>query len=548
MTLRRTGQALAAVSLAAVLAGNMGGCAKPRQEAQPLEPGSGAAGGTVRVWLPCGLAEWVGKFDDLMGQGAGGPKIEYQIINAWGLADRLKTASPKPDLIIMPGDRELAALEAAGLLDAKPSAWALNKIAVLTPKSNPARIEQFSDLAKASSIVVAPADTSQGYYARQALEKAGLLDTLQGRLVAPPTPGDIYRFLAEGKAEVGLSYAGCSLPPVYQANECPVVEPAGEKTAPDSDASGPAMPKEKLTKVMVLGPVPEEYCPAFPAMVGVVKGAPNKVAAYKALGKLTGEDAQEKIAEWMPGPAWHTPRTGRRTELHMYCGAALRPPVEKLARIFEERNPNVKLNVAYAGSGCLLAQLTFARRGDLYMPGEHFYLDQADERGFLVERKHIAYFLPVILVAKGNPKKVAGLKDFLRKDLKVAIGEPEACAGGRLAKQVFERMGIWDEFQGLPARRALNIPELAYWVSIGTVDAAIVWMAQAKQFAKYCDHLPIPAKLYEPVEISVGLLKFSKHPEAARGFMQLLASPEGQKIFEEEGYPRRPSQELLSKD
>ncbi len=84
------------------------------------------------------------------------------------------------------------------------------------------------------------------------------------------------------------------------------------------------------------------------------------------------------------------------------------------------------------------------------------------------------------------------------------------------------------------------MPELAYWTSIGTVDASIVWMAQARQFSKYCDCLPIPGDTYDAVDISVGLLRFTVHPDLARQFMGLLASPEGQKVFEEEGYALEP--------
>ena len=520
------------------------GCGRTYHPQSTGPSGHGETLGTLRVWLPCGLAEWVGKFDDLMGPGAGGPKLEYEIVNSWDLAERLKTANPKPDLIIMPGDRELAALETAGLLDSKPVPWAMNKIVVLTPKANPARIEEWADLAKVGALVVAPEHTSQGHYAREALAKAGLLDKLHGRLVSPPTPADVYRLLADGEAEAGLGYAGCSLPPVQEGVCCPLPEtlPTSPRALSPAAKAEMAPLKEKLAKVLVLGPVPEEYGPAFPATAAVVKGAPHRKEAQRAIERLVSQAAQEKVAEWMPAPAVKSPKAKGRIELHMYCGAGIRPPVEKLTRLFEQRNPGVKINVAYAGSGCCLAQLTFARRGDLYMPGEDFYLDQAARRGFLIERKHVAYFVPVILVAKGNPKKITKLQDLLREDVKVAIGEPEACAGGMLAKQMFERLGLWEAFQRRSARRSLNIPELGYWVSIGAVDASIVWMAQARQFSKYCDYVPIPAHLHGPVDISIALLKFTEHPKEARAFMDLLASAEGQKVFEEQGYSLTPPQ------
>ena len=40
--------------------------------------------------------------------------------------------------------------------------------------------------------------------------------------------------------------------------------------------------------------------------------------------------------------------------------------------------------------------------------------------------KIIAYLVPAILTQKGNPKNIQGLYDLLKKEIRVAIGNPES--------------------------------------------------------------------------------------------------------------------------
>lgn len=517
--------AVLAVALALLGCGPRGqtGAAPPAAPSQPPV--------ALRVWLPCGLSAYTSNFDKLLA--GGGVKPEYEIVNLWDLEQRLRNAQTKPDLIIMPGDQELQGLFRKRLLAKEPVAWAFNQLAVLTPQANPCSLKKLADLTKTTELLLSPPSTSTGYYAQEALKKAGLFDKLKKQIVISRTPAEIYQLLADGKAQAAVAYAGCAFP----ASPDEGGKKAGAQQAKLPDQA-PKPPKQR--KVIVLGPVPEEYAPVFPAMAGIPAGALHAAAAETALQALLSDAAQAEVADFMPRPARQGKLTSQRVELRIYCGAGMRPPVERVARMFEQTHPNTRVSISYAGSGCLLAQLTFSRRGDLYLPGETFYLNQARDGGFLTETQHIAYFVPVILVAKGNPKGVKGIADLLRPDLHVAIGQPDACAVGRVTKVIYDRAGLWSKLEARQPRQALNVPELAYWVAIGAADAAMVWQAQARQFKDNCDSLPVPANLYDPVDISVGLLKFVKHADLAREFMRAVASPESRAIFKEEGYTLQP--------
>jgi len=66
---------------------------------------------------------------------------------------------------------------------------------------------------------------------------------------------------------------------------------------------------------------------------------------------------------------------GDPNELQFYCGAGLRPPAAEIVDAFYKAR-GVRVACDYAGSETLLSKIKLARRGDLYMPGDEYYMHQ----------------------------------------------------------------------------------------------------------------------------------------------------------------------------
>jgi molybdate transport system substrate-binding protein len=68
----------------------------------------------------------------------------------------------------------------------------------------------------------------------------------------------------------------------------------------------------------------------------------------------------------------------------------------------------------FGGSGAMLSQLSLTGRGDLYLPGSSDFMLRAREQGKVEPETEVrlAYLLPALLVAKGNPKQLHGLADL----------------------------------------------------------------------------------------------------------------------------------------
>jgi molybdate transport system substrate-binding protein len=227
-------------------------------------------------------------------------------------------------------------------------------------------------------------------------------------------------------------------------------------------------------------------------------------------------------------------------ELILYCAAGIRPPVAELIEIFK-REHGVEIFTDYAGSEVLLSKIKLSHSGDLYIPGDKHYIEQAVREDMILSRRSIFYWIPTILVSKGNPKKISGLKDILRTGLKLGLGDPNACAIGRTSRQILANNNItWEEVKKHVSYLSLTVNELGMQIQAKSLDAVIVWDATAQYYGDYGDEVPIALEKNLISTVDIGVLKFTKNRELAEKFVDFITSERGQEVFEKHNYSTKP--------
>jgi molybdate transport system substrate-binding protein len=223
-------------------------------------------------------------------------------------------------------------------------------------------------------------------------------------------------------------------------------------------------------------------------------------------------------------------------ELLFFCGAGLRAPVQELIAEFENAH-SVKIAADYAGSERLLSKLKVSRTGDLYLPGDRRYVELLAGTGLVKSRKRVCWFVPVIMVAKGNPKGIQSPADLLRSDVKLGLGDENACAIGRLMPKLFEKNGIdWVEARERITFGAPTVNVLCEHIEVGSLDAVIVWDGNAAGYLDKADVIPIPTEKNTMSTVEIAALTSRNHPELATAFTEFLASKRGREVFNKQGY------------
>lgn len=237
----------------------------------------------------------------------------------------------------------------------------------------------------------------------------------------------------------------------------------------------------------------------------------------------------------------------RAKTLTMYCAAGIRVPVEEVAEEYEAKY-GVHIELQYAGSNSLLNQLQVNKfdTGDLYLAADDFYTDKAKELGLAQETLTIAYMRPVIAVPTENKAGIKTVRDLLKKDVRVALGNPDQAAVGRAVRKRLKAYesgdsDLWTKLEAHVTDVGVFKPtvnDVANDVKVGTVDAAIVWDSTVAM-PKYRDHLtaiPVEELDGDPNLISVCVLTSSQQStEALRFARYLSASDRGLTVFKKYG-------------
>jgi molybdate transport system substrate-binding protein len=171
------------------------------------------------------------------------------------------------------------------------------------------------------------------------------------------------------------------------------------------------------------------------------------------------------------------------------------------------------------------------------MPGDKHYVDQAAQADMILSQRSVCYWVPTILVRKGNPKGIRGLKDLLKPGTKLGLGDPDACAIGRTSKKILEKNNIkWEDVEENLAFPSLTVNELGMQIQAKSLDAVIVWDAVAKYYSDYGDEILIPLEKNVISTIDIGVLKFTKHKELAEKFVDFVNSEAGKAILKKHRY------------
>lgn len=219
-----------------------------------------------------------------------------------------------------------------------------------------------------------------------------------------------------------------------------------------------------------------------------------------------------------------------KKELLIYCGAGLNKPMEEIGKSFEKKY-GVKIQYTYANASQLIGQMEVSHKGDIcVLPSDEDY-NTANKKNLTLEKKDLAYHIPVIAVPKGNPAGITNIKDLSKPGVKIILGDPKTSPLGMLASKLFVKAGIEQQTKNNTVSTVTTVNEIVTFLSAKKADASIIWEDNALNAAKNIDIVQIPEKENLIKVIPIAALKSSKETELCKKFIDFTASDEGKAIF-----------------
>ncbi len=215
----------------------------------------------------------------------------------------------------------------------------------------------------------------------------------------------------------------------------------------------------------------------------------------------------------------------------VFAGAGMRVPLNEIGKQFEAKY-GIKVVYDYEGSGRLGNKILAGQRPDTFIPGSEKWARTLQKKGYIKKYAPIAYHIPVIITPLDSVK-VNSLQDFMKKDVRLVLGDAKACAIGRVGNRIFKKAGL-DETKMHVVARGVTVKQLVHWIEGKNADASIVWHADAVESGRV-RIIPIPKEVNCIAQIPVCTMKQPYHPKLAAKYIDYLLT-EGKVIFKKYGF------------
>lgn len=220
--------------------------------------------------------------------------------------------------------------------------------------------------------------------------------------------------------------------------------------------------------------------------------------------------------------------------LHLYAGAGLKQPVEKIVAKFEQETGH-KVNIEYGNSGQILTRFELTQQGDLFLPGTADYIHKLQKKQQVSATYPLVKHMPAMVIRKDKAGQIKTYADLANSKLTIGMGDAKAVALGKSGEVLLDKSGYGDALRKKVIVRAATIKQLLFYVNNGDVDAAVISDSDAHLNRDKLVILPTPKGAPEDVTV-LALLKTSKVPKEAKVLAGYFTSAEGMKSFAEFGF------------
>jgi molybdenum ABC transporter molybdate-binding protein len=233
--------------------------------------------------------------------------------------------------------------------------------------------------------------------------------------------------------------------------------------------------------------------------------------------------------EPVEGDTW-----AEKPELRLLAGAMLRPAIEETITAFEERE-GVKVTRVYNGCGILVAQIKAAKEPpDAYFACDTSFMDQVHD--LFLDPVPVSVNQLVILVPRGNPHRIKGLRDLGKPGLRVGVGHEKQCALGVLTQETLAQGKVQAPVMKNVKVQSPTGDMLVNQLRTGSLDAVVAYKSNAAEAGDELEAIPIEgipcAFATQPVAVS----KESAHRQLTGRLLERLRSRPSRQRFEELGF------------
>jgi molybdate transport system substrate-binding protein len=226
------------------------------------------------------------------------------------------------------------------------------------------------------------------------------------------------------------------------------------------------------------------------------------------------------------------------------AAASLTEAFGEIARAYEAAHPGAAVELNFAGSQVLRAQVEQGAPVDVFASADLAHAEALARAGLLAPPRVFARNRLVVAVPAARAR-VARLQDLAEPGTRIVLSAPTVPAGAYTA-QALGRLAATGLFGGdFEARvqanvvsREANVRVALARVALGEADAAFVYATDAAALGGKVRALEIPARANVVAEYPIGVVAASARRAKAEAFVDFVLAAPGQAILRAHGFGR----------
>jgi len=223
--------------------------------------------------------------------------------------------------------------------------------------------------------------------------------------------------------------------------------------------------------------------------------------------------------------------TKKDVTIRVFAAASLTETFTELGKQFEKAHPGTKVEFGFGPSSGLAEQIGSDAPADVFASASPSNMDTVVQAGDAKDPKDFATNSMEIATPPDNPGKVDSLDDLARPGVKVALCQAQVPCG-KTAYQVFDNAHLTVK----PATEEVDVKSVLTKVTLGEVDAGVVYVTDVQAAGDKVKGVEIPAAQNASTSYPIATLTHSKHQKEASEFVDLVLSDDGAKVLEEAGF------------
>jgi molybdate transport system substrate-binding protein len=230
----------------------------------------------------------------------------------------------------------------------------------------------------------------------------------------------------------------------------------------------------------------------------------------------------------------NTTVTSQIKDLNVFAAASLTDAFTKAGDDFARLAVRVHLTFNFGSSSTLATQIGNGAQADVFASADEANMGKIVDADLVDGAPTVfASNRLEMVVAAGNPKRIAALADLARPDVVLVLAAPTVPAG-RYALEVLAKAGV----AAKPASQELDVRAVLNKVSLGEADAGIVYVTDVRSAVGRVSGVDISDHYQVIARYPIAVLKDSKNAQLAHRFVDYLLSPAGQDVLAEFGFSK----------